>query len=137
MGRHPATVRPDRNAQRAGFTLTEIRRLLGTEADRGTTKQRRTLAELKIPELDRFGLETQALRNAVADCLVCACMNFDSCQERPLEVRRSAMPRLTTPGHRDSGQLPRVLDGSRCRPADPGRAEGRPNGGAAELLPVP
>ncbi|MGI5336670.1 MerR family DNA-binding protein [Streptomyces sp. CA-181903] len=69
-------------AQRAGFTLAEIRRLLDTGADRGATRQWRALAERKIPELDRFIKETQALRNAVADCLACGCMNFDSC--RPL-----------------------------------------------------
>ncbi|WP_331755940.1 MerR family transcriptional regulator [Streptomyces sp. NBC_01643] len=67
-------------AQRAGFTLAEIRQLLDTDADRGATKQWRTLAERKIPELDQFIQETQALRNAVADCLACGCMNFDSCQ---------------------------------------------------------
>ncbi|MEV6162759.1 MerR family transcriptional regulator [Streptomyces sp. NPDC052052] len=69
-----------RMAQRAGFTLAEIRQLLDAEADRGITRHWRTLAELKLPELDRFIQETQALRNAVADCLACACMNFDSCQ---------------------------------------------------------
>ncbi|WP_328903016.1 MULTISPECIES: MerR family transcriptional regulator [unclassified Streptomyces] len=69
-----------RMAQRAGFTLAEIRRLLDTDADRGATKQWRALAERKLPELDRFIQETQTLRNAVADCLACGCMNFDSCR---------------------------------------------------------
>ncbi|MEU9242161.1 MerR family transcriptional regulator [Streptomyces sp. NPDC048385] len=67
-------------AQRAGFTLAEIRQLLDTDTDRGATRQWRTLAERKIPELDQFIQETQALRNAVADCLACGCMNFDNCQ---------------------------------------------------------
>ncbi|MGW5939408.1 MerR family transcriptional regulator [Streptomyces celluloflavus] len=67
-------------AQRARFTLAEIRQLLDTTADRGATRQWRALAERKLPELDRFLQETQALRNAVADCLACGCMNFDSCQ---------------------------------------------------------
>jgi MerR family redox-sensitive transcriptional activator SoxR len=67
-------------AQRARFTLAEIRQLLDTSADRGATRQWRALAERKLPELDRFVQETQALRNAVADCLACGCMNFDSCQ---------------------------------------------------------
>ncbi|MFJ4923178.1 MerR family transcriptional regulator [Streptomyces sp. NPDC088725] len=66
-------------AQRAGFTLAEIRQLLDADADRGTTRQWRALAERKLPELDRFIQETRALRNAVADCLACGCMNFDSC----------------------------------------------------------
>ncbi|MEU7178274.1 MULTISPECIES: MerR family transcriptional regulator [Streptomyces] len=67
-------------AQRARFTLAEIRQLLDTTADRGATRQWRALAERKLPELDRFLQETQALRDAVADCLACGCMNFDSCQ---------------------------------------------------------
>ncbi|WP_411143996.1 MerR family transcriptional regulator [Streptomyces sp. x-80] len=67
-------------AQRARFTLAEIRQLLDTSADRSATRQWRALAERKLPELDRFVQETQALRNAVADCLACGCMNFDSCQ---------------------------------------------------------
>lgn len=67
-------------AQRAKFTLAEIGQLLDTAPDRGATRQWRALAERKIPELDQFIQETQALRNAVADCLACGCMNFDSCQ---------------------------------------------------------
>jgi MerR family redox-sensitive transcriptional activator SoxR len=67
-------------AQRARFTLAEIRQLLDTDADRGATRQWRALAARKIPELDQFIQETQALRNAVADCLACGCMNFDSCR---------------------------------------------------------
>ncbi|WP_329020604.1 MerR family transcriptional regulator [Streptomyces sp. NBC_01601] len=67
-------------AQRARFTLAEIRQLLDTAPDRGATRQWRALAERKLPELDQFVQETQALRNAVADCLACGCMNFDSCQ---------------------------------------------------------
>jgi MerR family redox-sensitive transcriptional activator SoxR len=37
------------------------------------------LAERKLPELDRFIEETRALRDAVADCLACGCMSFDTC----------------------------------------------------------
>ncbi|MFJ9591376.1 MerR family transcriptional regulator [Streptomyces virginiae] len=66
-------------AQRAGFTLAEIRALLDTDGDRGTTRQWRALAESKLPELDRFIRQTQMLRDAVADCLACGCMNFDKC----------------------------------------------------------
>ena len=66
-------------AQRAGFTLAEIRQLLDTDTGRGATRQWRTLAERKIPELDRFIRRTQALRDAVADCLACGCMSFDTC----------------------------------------------------------
>ena len=67
-------------AQRAGFTLTEIRQLLDNATAPGATRQWRALAERKIPELDRHIQEMQALRKAVADCLACGCMNFDNCQ---------------------------------------------------------
>ncbi|WP_030959748.1 MerR family transcriptional regulator [Streptomyces sp. NRRL S-378] len=68
-----------RMAQRAGFTLAEIRALLDNDADHGATRQWRALAESKLPELDRFIRQTQMLRDAVADCLACGCMNFDKC----------------------------------------------------------
>ncbi|MEU6215740.1 MerR family transcriptional regulator [Streptomyces sp. JL4002] len=68
-----------RMAQRAGFTLAEIRRLLEADTGRGATRQWRALAERKLPELDLFIRQTQMLRDAVADCLACGCMNFDTC----------------------------------------------------------
>lgn len=68
-----------RMAQRAGFTLAEIRVLLDADPGRGATRQWRAMAERKLPELDRFIVQTQALRNAVADCLACGCLNFDQC----------------------------------------------------------
>jgi MerR family redox-sensitive transcriptional activator SoxR len=67
-------------AQRAGFTLAEIRQLLHADGDRGATRQWRALAERKIPELDRSIEQMRVLRNAVAECLACGCMNFDSCR---------------------------------------------------------
>ncbi|MEU6311069.1 MerR family transcriptional regulator [Streptomyces sp. NPDC047014] len=69
-----------RMAQRAGFTLAEIRRLLEADSGRGATRQWRALAERKLPELDLFIRQTQLLRDAVADCLACGCMNFDTCE---------------------------------------------------------
>ncbi|MFJ4844619.1 MULTISPECIES: MerR family transcriptional regulator [unclassified Streptomyces] len=66
-------------AQRAGFTLAEITRLLGDDTTPSATRQWRDLAERKLPELDQHIAETQALRRAVADCLECGCMNFDQC----------------------------------------------------------
>ncbi|MFF4447679.1 MerR family transcriptional regulator [Streptomyces sp. NPDC001502] len=66
-------------AQRAGFTLAEIRGLLDGDTERGATRQWRALAESKLPELDRFIEQTQILRDAVADCLACGCMNFEKC----------------------------------------------------------
>jgi MerR family transcriptional regulator, redox-sensitive transcriptional activator SoxR len=66
-------------AQKAGFTLAEIRRLLGVDASPSATRQWRELASKKLPELDQHIAEIQALRQAVADCLDCGCMNFDRC----------------------------------------------------------
>ena len=66
-------------AQRSGFTLAEIRRLLDNNASPAATRQWRDLAARKLPELDAHIAETRALRQAVADCLECGCMNFDKC----------------------------------------------------------
>jgi MerR family redox-sensitive transcriptional activator SoxR len=43
------------------------------------TRQWRDMAARKLPELDRHIAHAQALRQAVADCLECGCMNFDRC----------------------------------------------------------
>jgi MerR family redox-sensitive transcriptional activator SoxR len=67
-------------AQRAGFTLAEIRGLLSGSDQPGVTKQWRALAERKLPDLDRLIADMQTLRAAVADCLACGCMNFESCR---------------------------------------------------------
>jgi MerR family transcriptional regulator, redox-sensitive transcriptional activator SoxR len=68
-------------AQRAGFTLAEIRDLLaGGGSSPGTTRQWRSLAESKLPELDQLIDQIQTLRQAVADCLTCGCMNFATCR---------------------------------------------------------
>jgi MerR family transcriptional regulator, redox-sensitive transcriptional activator SoxR len=68
-----------RMAQRAGFTLGEIRRLLDNDGSPAATRQWRDLAARKLPELDAHIAEIRALRQAVADCLECGCMNFDTC----------------------------------------------------------
>ena len=68
-----------RMAQRAGFTLSEIARLLDTDTAPSATRQWRDLAARKLPELDQHIAQAQALRRAVADCLECGCMNFDQC----------------------------------------------------------
>lgn len=68
-----------RMAQRAGFTLAEIVQLLGTDTSPSATRQWRALATRKLPELDEYITRTQALRQAVADCLECGCMNFERC----------------------------------------------------------
>ena len=66
-------------AQRAGFTLAEITQLVTSDTTPSATRQWRDMAARKLPELDRHIAQTQALRQAVADCLECGCMNFDRC----------------------------------------------------------
>jgi MerR family redox-sensitive transcriptional activator SoxR len=66
-------------AQRAGFTLAEIGQLLAADTTPSATRQWRAMAARKLPELDRHIAQTEALRQAVADCLKCGCMNFDRC----------------------------------------------------------
>lgn len=67
-------------AQRAGFTLVEIRELLNEgHAGVAATRQWRELAERKLPELDQLIEDIRSLREAVAGCLACGCMNFDKC----------------------------------------------------------
>ena len=66
-------------AQRAGFTLAEITQLVNSDTTPSATRQWRDMAARKLPELDLHIAQTQALRQAVADCLECGCMNFDRC----------------------------------------------------------
>jgi len=66
-------------AQRAGFTLAELTQLLAGDTTPSAARQWRDMAARKLPELDRHIAQTQTLRQAVADCLACGCMNFDKC----------------------------------------------------------
>ena len=67
-------------SQRAGFTLAEIGQLLDSEPGRGATRQWRAFAKRKLPEIDRLIKANQVLRDAVAACLACGCMNFQNCE---------------------------------------------------------
>jgi MerR family transcriptional regulator, redox-sensitive transcriptional activator SoxR len=82
-----------RMAQQAGFTLAEIRELLDG-GPRGATRQWRALAERKLPELDRLIETIQALRAAVAGCLECGCLSFETCVL--LAQGSTAMPSSST-----------------------------------------
>lgn len=66
-------------AQRAGFTLAEITQLVNSDTTPSATRHWRDMAARKLPEPDRHIAQTQALRQAVADCLECGCMTFDRC----------------------------------------------------------
>ncbi|WP_052758047.1 hypothetical protein [Streptomyces yangpuensis] len=77
--RRTALIRPRPGCSGRRFPPAGIRALPDTDADHGATRQWRALAESKLPELDRFIRQTQMLRDAVAGCLACGCMNFDTC----------------------------------------------------------
>jgi MerR family redox-sensitive transcriptional activator SoxR len=66
-------------AQRTGFTLAEIAQLVGGDTSPSATSQWRDMAARKLPELDRHIAQAQTLRQAVAECLECGCMNFNRC----------------------------------------------------------
>ena len=53
--------------------------LVAAETTPSASRQWRDMAARKLPELDRHIAQAQALRQAVADCLECGCMNFDRC----------------------------------------------------------
>jgi MerR family redox-sensitive transcriptional activator SoxR len=68
-------------AQQAGFRLAEIRALLGGgDAGNSATRQWRSLAKRKLPEIDAAIDQLRLLRAVVADCLECGCMDFDNCE---------------------------------------------------------
>ena len=77
-------------AQRAGFTLAEITQLVTSDTTPSAARQWREMAARKLPELDRHIEQAQTLRQAVADCLECGCMNFDRCLLLASDVPRGA-----------------------------------------------
>ena len=65
-------------AQRVGFTLEEIRQLLGP----GTRPMRdriRTLAVDKLPDIDDLIERAETVRKLLVTCAVCECESFDEC----------------------------------------------------------
>jgi MerR family redox-sensitive transcriptional activator SoxR len=67
-------------AKRAGFSLREIRKLLGGFARRaGPGKRWRALAEAKRPELDRRIEEARRMLALLATLVACACPTLEDC----------------------------------------------------------
>src|SRR5437588_6216115 len=76
-------------AQRVGFTLEEIRDLLGSR-DQPAHERLRQLAVLKLPELDDLIARATSVRRVLRICSKCKCESIDVCRmfdERVLPLR--------------------------------------------------
>jgi MerR family transcriptional regulator, redox-sensitive transcriptional activator SoxR len=76
-------------AQRVGFTLEEIRELLGSR-DLPAHERLRELALLKLPELDDLIARATSVRRVLKVCSRCKCESIDVCRmfdERVLPLR--------------------------------------------------
>ncbi len=79
-------------AQRVGFTLEEIRDLVGAR-DELAHERLRELALLKLPELDDLIARASSVRQALKICSRCSCESIDVCRmfdERVLPLRKHA-----------------------------------------------
>jgi len=65
-------------AQRVGFTLDEIRELLGSR-DRPAHERLRRLAQRKLPEVDGLIERATAVRRLLEVCTECDCESVDVC----------------------------------------------------------
>jgi MerR family redox-sensitive transcriptional activator SoxR len=84
-------------AQRVGFTLEEIRDLLGSR-DQPAHERLRQLAVLKLPELDDLIARATSVRRALKMCSKCNCESIDVCRmfdDRVLTFRHNAAPTAT------------------------------------------
>ena len=67
-------------AQRAGFTLEEIKHLTGPTARRAETSDRvHELADRKLPEIERLITRAQAVHAWLALAATCDCRTVDVC----------------------------------------------------------
>jgi DNA-binding transcriptional MerR regulator len=79
-------------AQRVGFTLEEIRDLLGSR-DQPAHERLRELALLKLPELDDLIARATSVRRVLLMCSRCNCESIDVCHmfdDRVLPLRGHA-----------------------------------------------
>jgi DNA-binding transcriptional MerR regulator len=89
-------------AQRVGFTLEEIRDLLGSR-DQPAHERLRHLAVLKVPELDDLIARASSVRRVLKMCSKCSCESIDVCHmfdDHVLPLRDHA----ATPATRRSGR---------------------------------
>jgi DNA-binding transcriptional MerR regulator len=79
-------------AQRVGFSLEEIRDLLGSR-DELAHERLRQLALLKLPELDNLIARATSVRRVLTICSRCNCESIDVCRmfdERVLPLRENS-----------------------------------------------
>jgi DNA-binding transcriptional MerR regulator len=84
-------------AQRVGFTLEEIRDLLGGR-DQPAHERLRQLALLKLPELDDLIARATSVRRVLKMCSKCSCESIDVCHmfdDRLLPLRDHAATTAT------------------------------------------
>jgi MerR family redox-sensitive transcriptional activator SoxR len=81
-------------AQRVGFTLEEIRDLLGSR-DQPAHERLRQLAILKLPELDDLIARATSVRRVLKMCSKCSCESIDVCHmfdDRVVAFRQYVAP---------------------------------------------
>ena len=89
-------------AQRVGFTLEEIRDLLGSR-DELAHERLRQLALLKLPELDDLIARATSVRRVLNVCSRCSCESIDVCRmfdERVLPLRGHTAPSVASRSRR-------------------------------------
>jgi DNA-binding transcriptional MerR regulator len=93
-------------AQRVGFTLEEIRDLLGSR-DQPAHERLRQLAVMKLPELDDLIARATSVRRVLKMCSKCNCESIDVCRmfdDRVLAFRQPVAPSATpAPGRAPTG----------------------------------
>jgi len=96
-------------AQRVGFTLEEIRDLLGAR-DQPAHERLRQLALLKVPELDDLIARATSVRRVLKICSRCSCESIDVCRmfdDRVLPLREHT---AATAAKRSRGRATAALD---------------------------
>ena len=87
-------------AQGVGFTLDEIRDLLGSR-DQPAHERLRQLAQLKVPELDELIARASSVRRVLKICSQCSCESIDVClmfDDRVLPLRDNTAARAVRRG---------------------------------------
>jgi MerR family redox-sensitive transcriptional activator SoxR len=95
-------------AQRVGFTLEEIRDLLGSREEPAHERLRQ-LAVLKLPELDDLIARAMSVRRVLKMCSKCNCDSIDVC--RMFDDRVLPLPEhipATATDHEGAGRPPQL-----------------------------
>ena len=95
-------------AQRVGFTLEEIRDLLGSR-DELAHERLRQLALLKLPELDDLIARATSVRRALRICSRCSCETIDMCRmfdDRVLPLRDYTAASVASRSRRGAAKVP-------------------------------